>query len=173
MDRKVIFIVGAVIIVFGLGYSFLWMKSGSIDYRPQTNEMVSSQNYNEWKVFQNPRYTFQFEYPSKWSVENQQGTSRILVLKDANTEIVTIDTGVNLAVIGISHCGAYPQDKRCETLKTDSGGYVVIDWDVSGAANAMFSSQDGTYGVSFTLHKINSDTKSIFKKVLSTFKFVK
>ena len=242
MNRKIIFIMGTVIVVFVLGYSFLWMESCFADYRQQTNEIASTQNYydklandcrkkqsrscclasveamrsgnytlapqegcpagyrpnmmkcrdsyrwcqpaidsttqsqteNARKVFQDSRYTFQFEYPSKWSIENQQGTSRILILKDeANMEIITVDTGVNLSIMGISYCGAYPQDKRCEVLKTENVNFVTIDWDVSGEANAMFSSQDGTYGVSFTLHKINSNTKTIFKKVLSTFKFVK
>lgn len=242
MKNKIIFIMGAVIIVLILGYYFLWMKSGFIDYRSQINEVVSAQKYydklanecktkqsescclasvesmragnytlmpqegchasyhpnmmlcidsyrwcqpaidsiaqsqteNAWKVFQDSRYTFQFEHPSKWSIKNQQGTSRFLILKDeTNMEIITVDTGINLATIGISYCGAYPQDKRCEILKTENGNFVTIDWNASGKANAMFSSQDSTYGVSFVLHKANSDTESIFKKVLSTFKFVK
>ena len=247
MNRKIIFILLGAVIILVLGYSFLWMKSGFIDYRPQTNEVGSSQNYydnlaneckskqsescclasvgamkqgnytiepqggcpvgyqpnmmrcidsyrwcqpveksvtqpqttqsqseSQWKVFQDSRYTFQFEYPSDWSVSNQVGTSRVLILKDqVGVEIITVDTGVNLAIIGISYCGAYPQDSRCESLKTENGNFVTIDWAVSGKANAMFGSQDSTYGVSFTLHKVNSDTKDIFKKILSTFKFVK
>ena len=142
---------------------------------PSTTTSAQTTANNEWKVFQDSRYTFQFNYPEKWSVGNQQGTSRVLILRnERNSEIITVDTGVNLAIIGISYCGAYPQDKRCETLKTDDGGYVVIDWEVSNTANAIFSSQDGTYhGVSFTLHKINPDTKTIFRKILLTFRFIK
>jgi len=129
---------------------------------------------NEWKIFQDSRYTFRFEYPAKWSIENQQGTARVFIIKnEQREEIITIDTEVNLAVIGISYCGAYPQDNRCEILKTDDDSAVIIDWGVDGKANAMFSSPNGTHGVSFTLHKINSDTKSIFRKILSTFKFLK
>ncbi len=148
--------------------SYRWCQQAkdSTTTQPQTE--------SKWKVFQDSRYTFQFEYPSDWGVGNQEGTSRVLILKDkVGAEIITIDTGVNLSIIGISYCGAYPQDSRCESLKTENGNFVTIDWDVSEKANAMFGSQDGTYGVSFTLHKVNSDTKDIFKKILSTFKFVK
>ena len=141
---------------------------------PATTPSIQTNVNNEWKIFKDSRYTFQFSYPGKWNVTNQQGTSRVLILKDEmSNEIITVDTGVNLSVIGISYCGAYPQDKRCESLKTESGGYVTIDWDESGTANAMFSSQDGTYGVSFTLHKVSADTKVTFRKILSTFLFIK
>lgn len=160
MNRETVLIIFFIVIAGAVGY-FVFVKN----YTPYAG--------NEWKVFQDSRYTFQFHYPVKWSVGNQQGTSRVLILRDEkNSEIITVDTGVNLSVIGISYCGAYLQDKRCETLKTDNGGYVVIDWAGGRTANAMFSSQDSTYGVSFTLHKINPDTRTIFKKILSTFRFV-
>ena len=45
MNRKIILIIGVIIVVLVLGYFFLWMKSGFIDYRPQTNEVASTQNY--------------------------------------------------------------------------------------------------------------------------------
>jgi len=106
-------------------------------------------------------------------LDDPYGVEFWLAEKNSATVIMDVEGGIHVALIGISYCGEYPQDKRCESLKTESGGYVTIDWDVSGKANAMFSSQDGTYGVSFTLHKVNSDTKDIFKKVLSTFKFLK
>ena len=132
---------------------------------------------SEWKVFKNGRFNFQFSYPAEWNVldqiDNAHGVDFWLAEKNMVTRIMDVNSGINLAVIGIFYCGAYPQDKRCESLKTESGGYVTIDWDVSGTANAMFGSQDGSYGVSFTLHKVNSETKNIFRKILSTFKFVK
>ncbi|MEX2014208.1 MAG: hypothetical protein WD896_02530 [Parcubacteria group bacterium] len=177
-----IILVLAVAILVGIGGYFTFIKKvepvnkqkASTPTQATTLTETTTQNINsEWKVFQDSRYAFQFNYPAGWSVGNQQGTSRVLMFKDEkNSEIITVDTGVNPAVIGVSYCGTYPQDKRCEILKTNSGGYVIIDWNVSGTANAMFSSQDGTYGVSLTLHKINSDTKIIFKKVLLTFKFL-
>ena len=140
---------------------------------------VQNPTDSKWKIFQDNRFAFQFEYPSEWSVLNKlddpYGVDFWLAEGNMATVIMDIASGINLSLIGVSYCGAYPQDKRCESLKTESGSQVIIDWGVSGKANAwfMFSSQDGTYGVSFTLHKINSDNKIIFKKVLSTFKFVR
>ncbi|OGI60500.1 hypothetical protein A2641_03125 [Candidatus Nomurabacteria bacterium RIFCSPHIGHO2_01_FULL_37_25] len=147
---------------------------------PQTKPVTTTvQNpvVNKWKTFQNSRFAFQFEYPTEWSVldklDDPYGVNFWLTEKNSAAVIMDVESGINLSVMGVSYCGAYPQDKRCESLKTESDGYVTIDWNVSGGANAMFSSQNDTYGVSFTLHKINSDTKAIFKKVLSTFKFLK
>ena len=143
---------------------------------PADTSSTQTNTGNGWKVFKNSRFTFQFSYPAEWSmldqVDNAYGIDFWSAEKNPATRIMDFNSGINLSVVGISYCGAYPQDKRCESLKTESGGYVTIDWDVSGTANAMFSSQDGTYGVSFTLHKVNSETKNIFRKILSTFKFV-
>ncbi len=36
MSRKIIFIILGVVVILVLAYSFLWMKSGFVDYRPQT-----------------------------------------------------------------------------------------------------------------------------------------
>jgi hypothetical protein len=105
-------------------------------------------------------------------MDDSYGINFWLEEKNMVTIIMDIATGIDLSLMGVSYCGAYPQDERCETLKTESGISVTIDWGVSGKANAMFS-LDGTYGVSFTLHQINPDTKIVFKKVLSTVKFVR
>lgn len=157
------FFIAVTVLVFVIGGYFVLQRG-------QNDSSVTK----EWKIFQDSRYSFRFEYPAKWSIENQQGTTRVLILKnEERSETVTIDTEVNLAVIGISYCGVYPQNNRCELLKTNDGSTVTIDWGVDGEANAMFNSPNGTYGVSFKLHKINSDTKSIFRKIISTFKFLK
>ncbi len=133
---------------------------------------VPSQTQEEWQTFQDSRYTFQFEYPAKWSIEDRPGTADFLILKnEQKNKIITI-SGVNLAVIGISYCGAYPQDSRCEVLKTENGNSGTIDWNVNGEANAMFN-QNGAYGVIFILNKVNPGTKTTFRKILSTFKFLK
>lgn len=131
----------------------------------------------EWKIFKNNRFTFQFGFPAEWSVldqlDNAYGVDFWSTENNMATRIMYVNSGINLSVIGISYCGAYPQDKRCESLKTESGVYATIDWGVNGTASAMFSSQDGTDGASFTLNKVNSETKNIFRKILSTIKFIK
>lgn len=142
--------------------------------RGSTSQQGSSASTtDEWKVFQDVRYNFRFDYPAKWSIENQPDATRNLILKtEENNEIITITPRVSLTVMGISYCGAYPEDNRCEVLKTNSGSSVTINWDVDREANAMFSYPEGTYGESFTLHKINPHTKTIFRKILLTFKFL-
>lgn len=136
--------------------------------QPITITPVQNSPANEWQTFQNSRYTFRFEYPAKWSIENRQDTNRVLILKDEQREeIITIDTGVNLTIIG-----AYPPNNRREVFKTESGD-VWIDWNVDGEAYAMLSAPNGTSGVGVTLHKVNPETKTIFRKILSTFKFLK
>ncbi len=152
----------SILVVLIVGYSFFWMRSGSVLNQPQIE--------NTLKIFQNPSYTFQFEYPSGWNIANQTGTSRVLLMKDeTGSEVITIDTGVNISVMGISYCGANLKDSRCESLKTKGGNVVFIDWGTSTEANALITSQDGTHGVSLTLHKVNSETKNIFKQILSSF----
>ena len=73
MNRKILFIIGAVIVVLILGYSFLWMKSGFIDYRPQTNEpektFQSTNKVSNWKTYTNTKYDYQIKYPADWTIE--------------------------------------------------------------------------------------------------------
>ncbi len=103
-------------------------------------------------------------------VDNQNSIDFWLPENNMATIIMDIKTGIDLSVIGISYCEAYPQNKRCESLKIGGGGHIVIiDWDENRQANAMISLQDAT-GVSFTLHKVNSETRDTFRKILSTFK---
>lgn len=139
-----------------------------------------TQTDNNRNVFKDPRYPFEFAYPAKWSIEDgpraEADIAGILILKDEyNYAVITIYAGLPLVMMGVSYCGAHPEDKRCEALKSDDSGppAVTIDWGIDGKASAIFSSPDGTYGVSFTLHKINSVTKTTFRKILLTFKFLK
>ena len=41
MNRKIIYIIVGVVIVLVLGYSYFWMKSGFVDYKPQTQQPPS------------------------------------------------------------------------------------------------------------------------------------
>ena len=142
--------------------------------RAQPITVAPAQNSpaNEWQTFQDSRYIFQFEYPAKWSTEDRQGAVDPLILRnEQESEIIAI-SGINFTIIGISYCGAYPQDSRCEVLKAE-GGDVFIDWNVDREAYAMLSAPNGTSGVGVTLHKINPETKTAFLRILSTFKLLK
>ena len=73
MNRKIVYIILGVVVVLALGYSFLWMKSGFIDYRPQNNQTwETSQSTNKisnWKTYANTKYDYQIKYPADWAVE--------------------------------------------------------------------------------------------------------
>ncbi|MEK7191411.1 MAG: hypothetical protein AAB153_03855 [Pseudomonadota bacterium] len=93
MNRKVIFIILGVVIILILGYSLIWMKSGFIDYRPQTQQPAPTSNETEtppastqtttqpsnqptsppeitdnWKTYRSEEYGFEFRYPADWKV---------------------------------------------------------------------------------------------------------
>jgi hypothetical protein len=73
MNRKIIFIVVAIVVILVLGYSFLWMKSGSIDFRPQTNKSdetsQTASKISGWKTYANTKYNYQIKYPEDWTIE--------------------------------------------------------------------------------------------------------
>jgi len=138
------------------------------DGAARTNESPPG---NGWKVFRDSRYGFQFAYPAGWSVGSYHDRNIILLKDERNYEIITINSRINLALIGVSYCGAYPEDKRCEVLKTD-GGCLTIDWGIDGEASAIIGYQDGIYGAGFTLYKITSEMKEIFRKILLSFKSI-
>src|SRR3989344_1649044 len=69
------------------------------------------------------------------------------------------------AVRGITYCEAYSsQTPRCEVYK----GFI-IDWEYGGAM--INDAVGGTIGIS--LKKTGTESKDIFRKILSTFKFIK
>ena len=92
MNRKFIFIAFTVVVVLVMGYSFLWMKSGFIDYKPKTypSKDIPTQTSTQtpiqpsvepvpkssltdktanWKTYRNNQYGFEFRYPSDYSFD--------------------------------------------------------------------------------------------------------
>jgi len=122
-----------------------------------------------WKTFRSERYTFEFKYPKEWSIK-EAATDVINIYNETNALIVSIGS-VNFTIMGISYCGANPQDKpRCEALEVNRIP-IGIDWGINGTANAMISISDEV-GLSLTLHQVSSQTKLLFRQILSTFKFI-
>lgn len=75
----------------------------------------------------------------------------------------------NREVLGVSFCGAYPQDKRCEVLKTGDTRFI-IDWGLNEKAVAE-TDLSGDSAMFATLHQTTSVAKDMFRQILSTFKF--
>gem|GEM_PF-4361524 len=80
MNRKIIFIILGVVAVLVLGYSFLWIKSGFIDQRPQINQSIPTKTTTnqtttpavdettQWKTYKNQQWGIEFKYPETYEV---------------------------------------------------------------------------------------------------------
>jgi len=128
---------------------------------------------DQWVAFENARYTFTFMYPALWNIKISEPPRLLTLVDQQNNTNVTIDTGVPAEVIGPSYCNAHQDEPRCESITTNAGADVTIDWDTSGNAYAILYAENGMHGISFTLHNVNSNTRDIFKQMLSTVSFKK
>lgn len=116
-----------------------------------------------WKVYKNSEYNFEFSYPQNWIFKD--------LIANPNQSNDSYDIAVGYtspgqnAVRGITYCEAYNnQTPRCEVYK----GFI-IDWEYGGAM--INDAVGGTVGIS--LKKTDVESKDIFRKILSTFKFIK
>ena len=171
--KLIVGIVVAVLVVAGVVGAYFFINQRTYIESTAVNEEGSA--FDDWKTYRNEEFGFEFQYPEEWSALNQLDNAYSVDFWSAEgnaaAKIMSVNTGIDFSAIGVSYCGAYPKDERCEVLKTIGGNSVTIDWGVSGGANVMIGSQDGTYGVSIILHSINSDAKAIFREIISTFKF--
>ncbi len=138
-----------------------------------------------WKAYTDSNLKYSFQYPPA-SCELQRelrDTSFALCYlpkgsdggaKHNNGYVITLGfiSQSQLNVMGITYCGAYPNDSsRCESFKI---GKVTasIDWGTSGdaSASAWISHPNGGI-VTFELQPVTSESKAILKSILSTFKF--
>lgn len=122
---------------------------------------------SDWKIFRDDRFLFEFKYPPNWSSNVLLSGSKVgpLEIKNEKEELIISVNSFDPSVVGISYCEATPEDERCESLATENGMVITIDWDINGKANAIF---DGTI---VTLEKVTRDTKQVFRQILSTLRF--
>ena len=119
-----------------------------------------------WQTYRSEEFGFEVRYPGGWrTIEFEDLT----VFNDEQGKSFMTLTFANRAIIGISFCGAYPQDKRCETLKGNNIDFV-IDWQPNGEPVAE-TDLNADVTVFITLHQFQE--KTTFKQILSTFRFVK
>jgi hypothetical protein len=124
-------------------------------------------------IFNDNRFTFSFEFPKVWKAESKKDNPKILTLTDDEGIVyVTLDSKINASAIGIPYCIGFSQDDRCEQMEKTDKTFVTIDWGDKGGATSSFISQKSTLAVKFTLHKVNDQTKVIFKKIVTTFKYI-
>ena len=112
-----------------------------------------------WKTYN--AANFSFKYPPNFKLNSKE----IIELSDENGNSFLLIFSFNPAVVGISYCNTYPNDKaRCEQLEVGDKT-STIDWGVDGKANAMLKN------LSITLNKTDTQAKMLFRQILSTFKF--
>ncbi len=115
-----------------------------------------------WKTYRNEEYGFEVRYPSGWSA-NDFGSP--IQFQEKGITIVSLTLG-DLSVMGVTYCGAYPDDERCERLLNG----VMIDWGTDTPTALIAKDSVGYF---FTLHSTEGEEKNVFRNFLSTFKFIK
>jgi hypothetical protein len=139
----------------------------------EKSELTHNLINNTPTIFSDNHFTFSFEYPKVWKAESKKDNPKVLTLTDENGfTYITIDSEISPSAIGISYCIGFPQDKRCEQLEKTDGTFVTIDWGDKDGATSSFISQKNPLAVKFTLHRVNDQTKVIFKKIITSFKFI-
>ena len=143
------------------------------------NQFEEAQKSGRWETYKNELLGYQFSYPATWSMPQTTPDAPFTIqyhdFSTQNDDWYTITVGfiseVQLSTMGIDYCGAYPNDKRCETKKI--GDLVAyIDWGNSDTAFTKIPRPEGGV-ITLTLKPNSSEAKSFFVSILNTFKFIK
>src|SRR3989338_904313 len=128
----------------------------------RTNETAT------WQTYRNEEFGFEFDYPDKWdTIEFEDRTT----VNDEKGEPFMTLTFANRAVLGVSFCGAYRENERCEILEGDEINFI-IDWGKGQKAIAEADIKDGTVAMFVTLSESTESSRKLFRQILSTFRFV-
>ena len=163
------------ILAFGIGgyFTFKYELTKPTTVTFHTNETVN------WKTYANSVLGVSFNYPIDWRLQDDN-----TLVSPNNFRIITITTN-DFTTPGITSCAAYPKDEpRCETTKIGDV-FIGIDWGdkESNTANATILISDNLGIIlsllpnpntsnSVSIAPLTSDEKSIFRQILSTFKFI-
>lgn len=199
MNRKgfsnIILVVIAGILVGAVGYFAFIKKSEPIAQQSpkptptQTQKPASPtptpDKTTNWKTYTDSNLNYSFQYPpASCELQRELGDISFAICylpkgsdggaKHNNGYVITLGfiSQSQLNVMGITYCGAYPNDSsRCDLFEI---GKVTasIDWGTGGAASASawFSHPNGGI-VTFSLQPVTTESKEILKQILSTFKF--
>ena len=143
---------------------YRFLKSSIPSSTPKQNHIDLTEN---WKTYINQEFKFSFRYPKEWIIETSEKTIHLKDEKNINKLYVFPD--LDLSVIGMSFCAIVPDSEQCEILKVD-GKQIDITWSENGGSSLF--SKDGNKAVSLTLLNATEVEKSIFRQILSTFRFL-
>lgn len=131
-----------------------------------------------WETWKDNKLNYEFKYPSDWEVGDSEFGSPTSVIQQLQKNyylVISYISQSQLSVRGITYCGAHPDDvSRCELSKINEKTSAEIDWGTADNERPEASVQIGHPKggiITFVLSPVNSETKSILYKILSTFKF--
>lgn len=151
-------------------------KNKSEVYR---NQFEEAQKSGRWETYKDELLEYQFSYPATWSMPQTTPDAPFTIqyhdFSTQNDNWYTITLGsiseAQLSTMGIDYCGAYPNDKRCET-KRIGNAVAYIDWGNGDTAFTKIPSPKGGM-ITLTLKPNSSEAKLLFMPILNTFKFIK
>ncbi len=198
-----IILIAIFFLLLGAGVMYAWQNYSQLLFpnispitqvNPTTAPTVipstSSQIPADWKTYTNEQYGYEFKYPEKNRYEPQRllgDTSPIFcyLLDEKATPKSIKGTACiwpgfisqeELNTMGITYCGSYPKDLRCQSLKFNNEVSFSIDWGVDvpdtnqKKASAWISYPKGGI-ITIELQPVEPKSKEIFIQILSTFKF--
>ena len=178
---NIILVIGIVVILVGVvGYFAFVKKSEPVGQQSPTPD----KNIN-WETYTDSNLNYLLRYPpTTCELQRFAGDTSFAVCylpkgSDGGTKhndgyVISLGfiSESQLNVMGITYCGAYPNDSsRCESLKMDKVT-ASIDWGTGAdaSASAWISHPNGGI-VTFNLQPVTAESKEILKQIFSTFKF--
>ncbi|PIQ68001.1 MAG: hypothetical protein COV91_06340 [Candidatus Taylorbacteria bacterium CG11_big_fil_rev_8_21_14_0_20_46_11] len=93
----------------------------------------------DWKTYRNEKYGFALDYPTTLSILPDAAFPENLDFTDAQGRALISVSLYNATNVGISFCGGYGNDSRCEVI-----GKFQVDW---ARASAHFVFDGGKIGI--------------------------
>lgn len=133
-----------------------------------------------WQTYKNRELNYEFDIPANWAVPQMaEGDPNMYFFGTVNGTTHWLTIGFisqdSLNRMGISYCGAYPEDTRCEVYKINDNLGAAIDWGLEEdnriKASAWISHPSGGI-VTLEFKPITPDIKSIIYEILKTFQFI-
>ncbi len=134
----------------------------------------------DWQTYDNKEYGFAVKFPSELKSQEKTEGSGINFLGELNGknfflnfEYISQNT---LNLMGITACEAHPESPACEHFSYN-GLNFIISWNTENegmysGSRAEILKPDGGKIVISTLYSPSQEIKTLFRLMLSTFKFL-